>query len=75
MSTRQTSHSACHMVVYLSDYFKNFYFVSINSSQELIFLFLHVLAMLGNVVAMLGNIVIALGGRMAIMHTFFVGFG
>jgi len=43
----------------------------INSSQEL-FLFLHVVAMLGNVVAKFRNIV---GGQMIIMGTLLGGLG
>jgi len=39
------------------------------------FLFLHVLATLGNHVAMLENVVIALGGKMTIMETLFVDLG
>jgi len=48
--------------------FENFYLFNVNSSQQVFFLFLHI-------VVMLGNIVTALGGRMAIMHTFFADFG
>jgi len=44
---------------------------SVNSSLKVIFLFLHVMAMLGNLKAMLENVVLALGGTMTIMETIF----
>jgi len=44
------------------------------SSKEVIYLFLHVVAMLKNVEHMLKKIVIALGGKMTIVDTLFVGF-
>ena len=53
---------------------ENFRLFSVNSSQEIFFLFLHVMAMLENIVTMFRNIVIALGGIMTIVGTVFGGF-
>jgi len=59
----------------ISDCFRNFYLFNVNSSKQVIFLFLHVVVMLGIVIAMLENILTTLGGRMAIMHTLFASLG
>ncbi len=47
----------------ISDCNKNFHLSSIKSSQEIIFLFLHVMGMLESIVAMLENIETTLGDR------------
>jgi len=52
----------------ISDCKKNFHFFSVNLSQEVTFLFLHVMAMLG-------NIAIAVSDKMTIVGTLFGGFG
>jgi len=55
----------------IRDCFRNFYLSSVNSLQELTFLFIfYVMSMLENISAMLGNIVIALGGLMTSMGKF-----
>jgi len=59
----------------ISDCFRSSYLFNENSSQEVIFLFLHVVAMLGNVVAVLGNIVTTLDGKMTTMGILLDGLG
>jgi len=59
----------------ISNYFRTYYLSSVNSLQELIFLFLYAMAMLKNIVTMLGNFETALGGQMTIMGTLCGDFG
>jgi len=48
---------------------------SVNLSLKVFFLFLHVMAILGNLVAMLENVVPILGVKMTIMKTLFTNLG
>jgi len=58
----------------ISDCNRKFHFFSVNSSQEVTILILHVVTILENIVAMLENIVTALGGKMTIVDTLLTSF-
>jgi len=59
----------------INNCFRNLYLSNVNLLQKVIFLFLHIVAMLGNDVSMLGSIIIALGSWINTMDTLFVGLG
>jgi len=48
---------------------------SANLSYKVIFLFFHVMAMLGNLVVMIENVMTVLGSKMAITETLFLIWG